>query len=237
MTALVRGELIKAVTTRTILGYAAIAVALSIIWVLVATLSADVVGVADKRGVIAGGPIVLLLFGIVGGAGEYRHRTAAPAALAATDRVRLTIARVNAYGISALAIGLVTVTVTLAIGVPLVSGEPGPGLEAVDITVIAAGTLAAAALSAMMGVAVGTLLRNQVAGVVGALILAFVVQPLIPQIDRTVGDFTPIGAGLAAAGNGDAATLAPGWATLVLAGWTMAFAVGAALVERRRDVA
>src|SRR3712207_2153898 len=88
MTALVRGELIKATTTRTMLGYALTAIALSIIAVLVVTQTEDLVSVSQKEAALSGGPIVLLLFGIVGAAGEYRHRTAAPAALVSPGRGR-----------------------------------------------------------------------------------------------------------------------------------------------------
>ena len=237
MTALLHGELIKARTTRTMLGYAALAFVVSVIFVLAETLSGDLASLADKETAIAGGPFFVLLFGIVGAAGEYRHRTAAPAALVARDRTRLLIARAGAYGVAGLAIGLMMVTATFAVGLPLIAGEPGPGLQTATVIGIAAGSLAAAALLTIMGVAVGTLLRNQVAGIVGALVLAFMVQPLIPMIDETAADFTPMGAAYKLAGVGDGASLAPGWALLVLLGWTLTLLGAAVVAERRRDLA
>lgn len=237
MTALLHGELIKARTTRTMLGYAAIAFVVSMIFVLVTTLTGDLASLADKENAIAGGPLLLLLFGIVGAAGEYRHRTAAPAALVARDRTRLLIARAGAYGLAGLAIGVMMVTATFAVGLPLIAGEPGPGLQTAVVIAIAAGSLAAAALSTIIGVAVGTLLRNQIAGIVGALVVALMLQPLIPMIDETAADFTPIAAADRLAGIGDAASLAPGWALLVLLGWTLALLGGAVIAERRRDLA
>ena len=237
MTALLHGELIKARTTRTMLGYAALAFVVSMIFVLVTTLSGDLASLADKENTIAGEPLLLLLFGIVGAAGEYRHRTAAPAALVARDRTRLLIARAGAYGVAGLAIGLMMVTATFAVGLPLIAGEPGPGLQTATVIGIAAGSLAAAALSTIMGAAVGTLLRNQIAGVVGALVLAQMVQPLISSIDKSAADFTPIGAAYKLASIGDAASLAPGWALLVLLGWTLTLLVAAVFAERRRDLA
>lgn len=237
MTALLHGELIKARTTRTMLGYAAITFAVSILFVLEATLTGDLTSLADKENAIAGGPLLLLLFGIVGAAGEYRHRTIAPAALVARDRTRLLFARAGAYGLAGLAIGLMMVTATFAVGLPLIAGEPGPGLQTAGVIAIAAGSLAAAALSTMIGVAVGTLLRNQIAGIVGALLLAFMVQPLIPKIDETAADVTPFAAADRLAGIGDAASLAPGWALLVLLGWTLTLLGAAVVAERRRDLA
>src|SRR5918995_2940107 len=101
MSALMRGELIKTVTTRTLFGYAVIGVALAIANVLILTLSEDLVTVADKQEAIAGLPILLILFGLVGAAGEYRHRTAAPAALTAgRGGGRLLVARAGAYAVT-----------------------------------------------------------------------------------------------------------------------------------------
>ena len=72
---------------------------------------------------------------------------------------------------------------------------------------IAAGSLATAALSTIMGAAVGTLLE-QVTAVVGAPVLDFIVQPLIPAIDETAADFTPVGAASGLAGQ-SGSNLAP----------------------------
>ena len=120
-------------TTRTLFGYAAIGVALAAGNVLILTLSEDLVTVADKQEAIAGLPIMLVLFGLVGAAGEYRHRTAAPAALTAgRGRGRLLLARAGAYAVAGLAVGALTAAVSLALGLPLLGGEPGPGVGAGD---------------------------------------------------------------------------------------------------------
>ena len=156
MTALLTGELIKTVTTRTLFGFAAIGVALAVGNVLILTLSEDLVTVADKQEAIAGLPIMLLLFGLVGAAGEYRHRTAAPAALAAgRGRARLLLSRAGAYAVVGLVIGALTAAVSLALGLPLLGSEPGPGVSYGEIASVAAGSIIGAALSAIMGIATG----------------------------------------------------------------------------------
>jgi ABC-2 type transport system permease protein len=238
MTALIRGELIKTVTTRTLVGFAAIGVALAIANVLIVTLSGDLVTVADKQEAIAGLPIMVVLFGLVGAAGEYRHRTAAPAALAAGGgRGRLLLARAGAYALTGTAVGVLTVAFSLALGLPLLGSEAGPGLGAGDVAVVAGGSVIAAALCAITGVAVGVLVRNQVVGVVGALILAFVVTPLLYNLDATVVEFTPFGAAMVLAGDPTVDTLSAGGAGLVLAAWTVLLVIGAIAAERRRDLA
>jgi ABC-2 type transport system permease protein len=239
MTALLRGELIKTVTTRTLFGYAALGVALAIANVLIMTLSKDLVTVADKQEAIAGLPMLLILFGLVGAAGEYRHRTAAPAALAAGgSRGRLLLARAGAYAVTGLALGALTSAASLALGLPLLSGEGGLGLVSGKIAAVATGSVIGAGLCAIMGVAAGALVRNQVAGVVGALILMFVAMPLLNVADETAAELSPFGAAVVLAGDpAVGGTLSWGMAGLVLAAWTVPLLGAAIAVERRRDLA
>jgi hypothetical protein len=240
MTALIRGELIKTVTTRTLLGYALTGAALALVnAVIVTQFSGDLDTASDKREAITGLPVVVLLFGLVGAAGEYRHRTAASAALAAgRDRALVLLARAGAYALTGLAIGALMVAVALVVGLPLLAAHDGPGVGAHDVALVAGGSLIAAALSGIMGAAAGALVRNQVAGVVGALILAFVVGPLIATIDKTAVAFTPFGAAFALAGDPQAAgTLSWAGAAVVLVAWTLPLLIAAILAERRRDLA
>jgi ABC-2 type transport system permease protein len=238
MTALIKGELIKALSTRTLLGYALTGVALAIANVVIVTqFSGDLDTVSDKQEAIAGLPIVVLLLGLVGATGEYRHRTAAPAVLAAGRDRALLLARAGAYALTGLAVGALMVAVTLLLGLPLLAAHPGAGLGAHDVALVAAGSLSAAALSAIIGIAVGAVVRNQVAAVVGALILALVVSPLIAVIDETAVEFTPFGAAFALAGDPQAGTLSRGGDALLLVAWTMLLLVAAIVTERRRDLA
>jgi ABC-2 type transport system permease protein len=238
MNALLRGELIKTVTTRTLFGYAALGMALVIANVLLTTLSEDLRTVPDKQEAIAGLPMLLILFGLVGAAGEYRHRTAAPAALAAGGRRRrLLLARAGAYAVTGLVLGALTTAVSLALGLPLLNGEPGPGLGSGEIAAVAAGTVLGAGLCAIIGVAAGALVRSQVAGVVGTLLVGFVATPLLVIADETAAELSPFGAAAVLAGDPTGDTLSWGGAGLVLAAWTLPLLIAAILAERRRDLA
>ena len=237
MTALITGELIKTVTTRTLFGYAVIGVALAVGNVLILTLSEDLVTVADKQEAIAGLPVMLLLFGLVGTAGEYRHQTAAPAVLAAgRGRAQVLLARAGAYALVGLAVGALTAAVSLALGLPLLGNEPGPGVGSGEITSVVTGSSVGAALCAIMGVAAGALVRNQVVGVVGALILMFVVTPLLNIVNETALEYSPFGAAVALAGD-PGASVSWGGAALLVAAWTAGVLVAAILAEQRRDLA
>jgi ABC-2 type transport system permease protein len=239
MTALIRGEIIKATTTRTILAYAALAAVLAVAQVLVTILatSSDLTAPADKKEAIAGLPLLLLLLGIVGAAGEYRHRTVAPAVLVpGRDGGVMLLARAGAYAVTGVAVAALTTVITLAVGLPLLAGESGPSLRAVDVALVAGGSLLAAAFSASFGVALGALIRNQVVAVTGTLVVIFVVLPLVQALSGTVLDLTPFGAAQGVAG-ATLTTLSWGEAGLVLVGWTLLALIAAIVVERRRDIA
>jgi hypothetical protein len=179
---------------------------------------------------------VLLLFGVVGAGAEYRHRTLAPALLVAPGRGRLLGARVVAYGLAALGIGLLMTVVAFAIGLPLLAGRPGPDLGASDYLRAGGGGLLALVLSTMLGVGVGTLVGKQVPAVIGAMIWLFILEPLTGLIGH-VSKFATGQTASAIGGDTGGDQLPWGGASLVLLGWTAAFVLAAALVDRRRDVA
>ena len=238
MIALLKGELIKATTTRTVFAYAALGIAVTIANALIVTLAHDLDTAADKRGAIAGVPMLLMLFGVVGAAGEYRHRTAAPAVLATGGRRgHLLLARAAAYALTGLVIGALTAAVSLGLGLPLLSAEPGPALGSGTIIAVATGSIVGAALCGTIGVAAGALVRNQVAGVVGALLLMFIGTPLLLALSETAAAVTPFGAAVAFAGDPAADRLSWSEGGLVLAAWAVPLVIAAAVVERRRDLA
>jgi ABC-2 type transport system permease protein len=238
LSALLRGELIKVRTTRTALGFATASVLLVVAYVLVSLLAGDPTTVSEKRDALNVGGVLsvpLLIFGIVGATGEYRHRTLAPAALIAPDRTRLTLARLLAYLLTAIAVGVAMVVVALVIGLPLLSSQLGPDLAGEDYRRVIGGGLIVASLTAALGVGVGVLVRNQVAGVVGALIWLFILSPLLGLIDEGLPNYTTLpAAGVAGGSQGDG--LSWGGAVAVLVVWALVFNVLGLLAEKRRDI-
>jgi ABC-2 type transport system permease protein len=238
MIALLRGEMVKVRTTRTALGFAGAAVLLVLAFVLITILAGDPTTQQEKRDAFnVGGAlsIPLLLFGIVGATGEFRHRTLAPAVLISPHRGRLTLARLLAYVFTAVLTGVAMVAVALIVGLPLLSGQPGPGLESNDFATVIAGGIIAATLCCALGVGIGVLIRNQVAGVVGALVWLFILEPLIPLIDDVLAKGSILGA---AATLGGASVDEVSWAgaLLVLGVWAGVFVAAGLLVDARRDV-
>ena len=238
MNRLLAGELIKVRTTRTALGFGIAALLLALLAVLSVSLAGDPVTIRDKRGAIGFGSVisaVLLIYGVVGATGEFRHRTLAPAVLIAPDRFRLVVARTVAYALTAGVLGIAVGALVFLVGLLLLAGERGPDLDAMDCVGVFAGGVLATVLCAALGVGVGTLVRNQVAAVVGLLVWLFVGEPLVSVIDGDLVQYTiSTSAGaLGQGGNGDASMLS---AALVLSAWAATAGVIGALVDRRRDV-
>jgi hypothetical protein len=240
MMGLIRGEAIKLRSTRTALGFASAILLLVLAAVLLSILAGDPRTVGDKREALAFGSVVslpLAIFGLVGATGEYRHHTLAPALLVAPGPIRLLLARTVAYAATGALIALAMLVLTLALGIPLLAGAQGPDLATSDYLRLGAGGVAGAALSAAVGVGIGTLVRNQVAAVVGFVVYLFIAEPLVSLLSDTVAKFSLGQVQTAvAAGQGDD-LLAWGVALLVLLAWAgVAIAVGAA-ADARRDVA
>jgi ABC-2 type transport system permease protein len=237
--ALIHGELIKVRTTRTALGFAVTILGLTLLWVLLSILTGDPTTLEDKRTAINVAPlplaIPLLLFGVVGATGEYRHRTLAPAVLIAPDRVRLTLARLIAYLLTALAIAVVIVALTLLIALALLSSTSGPDLGGDDYQRMIFGTLIASVLSVALGVGVGLLIKNQVAAVIGTLVWIMIGVQLIQLIDDDLPNYTTPPATVALGGSLDNEV---SWSQglIVMLAWAGVFLVAGLLVERRRDV-
>ncbi len=240
MSRLIRGELLKIVSTRTAVAFAVASIALTAANVVIVALASGTLDeVGEKEEALSGMPILLLVLGAVGAAGEFRHRTAAPAALASgASREGLLAARATAYAVAGLIIGLLMVAVSLGFGLPLLGRQPGPGLTAQEVTGVAAGLLGSSALATMIGVAVGALVRNQILAAVGALILTFVVNPLLDLTRAGTSDYTPFGAVavLTRMVHGSAHLSLPA-AAVVLGAWTAGLLAAALVGERRRDLA
>jgi hypothetical protein len=237
MTRLIAGELIKVRTTRTALGFGVASVLLVLALVLISTLAGDPTTVEEKRDAMNVGGVLsvpLLIFGIVGATGEYRHRTIAPAVLIAPGRGRLTVARLIAYMLTALAVGVAMLVVALALGLPLTSG--GETLAVKDFATIVGGGLIVAVLTTALGVGVGVLVRNQVAGVVGALIWLFILSPALQLIDEDLPTYTTLPAAGVAGGSQSDMSLSWTKAVIVLVVWAAVFFTAGLLLERRRDV-
>jgi hypothetical protein len=137
--------------------------------------------------------------------------------------------------LTGLLFGAAMVIVAFAVGLPLSGG--GEDLTGGDLLGLAGGGLLVAVLTVALGVGVGVLVRNQVAGVVGALIWLFILSPVLGLIDESLPNYTTLPAAGVVGGSHDSGDgLSVGTGIVVLVAWAVVFFAVALLVERRRDV-
>jgi len=243
VSALLRAELLKLRTTRTFVALVGIALSLSLlVVVLTATLSSNL-NDHDVRTLFTADftSLFILLLGVIGMAGEWRHRTITGTVLAAPDRLRLLVAKTLAYAVAGVVLSLVVTVTIMAVGTLILSAEGETTVGVGDLADVLWRNLTVAALLGALGVGIGGLVRNQVVAMVGVLILAFVLEPAVFALAPSVGRFGPTSGApngiLGTQGfdeNGD--LLAPGVALLVMLAWVGGTFAAAAALLRHRDL-
>lgn len=242
MSALLRAELLKLRTTRTFVAFVASALALSLLVVVLVVLLSDFLSKEDARDLFTAdfSALFILLLGVMGMAGEWRHRTITSAVLAAPHRIRLLAAKTIAYALAGAVLSLIVTLTIMVVGSLMMSAKHDLTMDAGDLADVLWRNLALAALLGALGVGIGGLLRNQVVGIVGVLVLSLMVEPTILALEPEVGRFGPTSG--APNGiqdidfDGDDNVLEPLAALAVMLGWIGAFFAAAGALLRHRDL-
>jgi ABC-2 type transport system permease protein len=243
---LVAAEVLKLRTTRTFWGITLAALGLI---ALVTTLTLalghhspgrDVRNVLSNAGIIG---LFVLLLGVIGMTGEYRHGTVTSTFLAAPIRSRVILAKAVAYFVAGAVIGVAATALNIGIVlIWLAVGGDHTGLSSGDIALIALGSIGYAGLAAGLGLGIGGLLRNQIAAVCVLVALVFIVDPVISGLVAAYGKWSVTGLGVAMSGGtssdggGPQDLFAAGVAALVLLGYVALACLAASAVTARRDV-
>ncbi|MDX6682639.1 MAG: type transport system permease protein, partial [Solirubrobacteraceae bacterium] len=173
MRALLAAELLKLRTTRTFVALVGVALGLSLLLLVLTTLLQDRFQEKDLRLLFAGDftGLFILLLGVMGIAGEWRHRTITSSVLAAPDRLRLLAAKLISYAVAGAALSLIVTVTIMAVGTIILSLRDKPTLDVVPLLDVLWRNLVGAAYLGAIGVCIGALLRNQVAALVGVLVV------------------------------------------------------------------
>ena len=245
MSPLLQAELLKLRTTRTFVALVGAALALSLlVVVLVSLLSGDFTSdevrdlfTADFTG------LFIILLGVIGMAGEWRHRTITSTVLAAPDRIRLLTAKMLAYAAAGALLSLIVTLTIMLVGTLILSARGEETAVLSDLLDVLWRNLLVAALVGALGVGIGAVIRNQVVAIVGVLFVAFVLEPTLIGLVPDYGRFGPTqgapGGIIEAAGFGGEDTdflLAPAVAVLVMLGWIGVFFAAAAARLRGGDL-
>jgi len=245
VSALLRAELLKLRTTRTFAALVGSAVVLSLVVVVLTGLLTKRFDADDTRGLFSFDftGLFILLLGVIGMAGEWRHRTITGTVLAAPDRLRLLTAKMLAYAAAGALLSLIVQLAMFLVGTIILSARGFDTASVSTLLDVLWRNLVVAALYGALGVGIGALLRNQVVAIVGVLLISLILEPLLYGLVAEVGRFLPT----AGAPGGvldinpvgeyqDPDLLAPGVAVLVMLGWIALFYVAAGVRLKRRDL-
>lgn len=184
------------------------------------------------------GGLLALIVGILGMTTEFRHQTITATFLATPRRGRVLAPKLGAHGLVGFGYGAVAVGLSLLIAPPLLALRDAAAVPAGEIAAILGGALLGTTLYGVLGVAVGSLVRNQIAAIVGALVWVLLVEGLLVAFLPEVGRWLPGGAAnamlQAEALRGE--LLPPLGGAAVMLGYTVVFSLLAARVTLRADV-
>lgn len=151
--------------------------------------------------------LLAALLGVTISTGEFRHATATLTYLATPVRGRVLAAKAVAAACAGALFGLVAAVIATGVGLGFAAARGDHGahgarfaLSAGTLAAHAAGAVLGAALLAALGVGLGSLVRSQLAGVVGVFVWALIVESLIGGIFTSVRPYLPYTAAATLAG-------------------------------------
>jgi len=242
---LVRAELRKLTTTKLPWGFLAVLVVLAgldgavVIWGTDFDGSKTFISTAEDQASLmafaANAMIGTSLFGAIAVAREYGHNTVVPTFLTSPRRYRAVLAQLTAVMLAGGLLGL--------IGESLVIGAVAGTLPFTDYGfLVSAGATAqlllastcAGAVGAGLGAGIGTVIRNLGGAVTTAVVVLFILPPLLVQLINDAASWIPDTLTRVVAGVDDQVGVPA--ALAVLAGWAIVPALLGLLAVQRRDV-
>jgi ABC-2 type transport system permease protein len=237
---LLRAELLKLRTTRTFFALVASAVGLSLLIVVLITTIDEGFDAQDARDLLTidASSLFILLLGAIGITGEWRHRTITSSLLAAPDRTRFLVAKLVAYAAAGAVLSVVVTLAVALVSTGILSARDEPTVAFGDFVDVLWRNALVAALLGALGVAVGSLVRNQAGAIVLLLVMAFVIEPTVIGLEPDVGAWLPVNGAPAGINEppDSEELLSPGIAVLAELGWIAALGAIGALLLRRRDL-
>jgi hypothetical protein len=205
VTALVHAELIKLRSTR--MTAMLLAATLGLVMLTIATNVPGVFGgtgllsLNDPRlfaivvGVGFGVPqMMMALLGVLAFTQEFRYGTASSTYLSEPRRTRVLVAKWLSLGLASVVITIVTLAVSVPFGIALIRSQGGEVIVGAQLWQTVSAAFAVMTAYGVIGVALGALVRNQIAGVVGLLVWMLAVEQIVIPVLPVVGRWMPWGA-------------------------------------------
>ena len=197
---------------------------------------------ADAVGSSFGVPqLLMVLFGTLAFTQEFRYGTVTSTYLGEPRRTRVLVAKWMSLALASVVITTATLALSVAFGIALIRSRDGDVTVAGHFWGVVASGFVVMAAYGVIGVAVGALVRNQIAAVVGVLVWMTAVEYTVIPAFPAIGRWMPLGATSALFQLGpsmglDGKLLSASVAGLVLAGYTAAAVVLALLITPKLDV-
>ncbi len=238
-------ETLKLRTTRTSAGLGAALAGIITLAAVVHVLGFDrelLVGAAEQRRILSDiGVTMGLTFAALSGAlaitGEHRHGTLRSTVLKQPGRVAVLRAKAATQAAAGALIGAAAAGYATALTAVFLSARDlHLALDVVEVGRLVAGTAAGGAACALVGLAIGTMVRNQVPVVVGIPVWTLFIESLLRAGLPSVGRFVPGSLGRAIAAPGDGVLASAPVAAAVLAAVAAALLGAAGAAFARRDI-
>jgi ABC-type transport system involved in multi-copper enzyme maturation permease subunit len=188
----------------------------------------------------------VLVAGVIGMTGEFRHMTITSTFLMAPRRSPVLVAKAITYALVGIAAALVTFLAVLVAAVAVLAPFDHAPITVDAALSVLAGAAIGMALYGILGICVGSLITNQVAAIVTTLLAVLLVEPLVGVAFPAVSPWLPSGALNAAmnvglrsemSGSFAEADLLPVWGGIaLLLGYSVVLAAVASGTALRRDI-
>jgi ABC-2 type transport system permease protein len=185
---LVRAELLKLRTTRMIYGFLGALLVIIAIIVVVSVIEPSAVDLAREEdqasvfGAAATGIIFILLLGVMVMSGEFRHGTITQTLLITPNRWKVLAAKLAAAAIAGFVIGVVAEAFTFILFAPLLELKGVDMIFGDEARSLVIGSILATTLWGPLGVAVGSMMRNQVAAIIVVFATLLIVEPIVSGV-------------------------------------------------------
>jgi hypothetical protein len=238
MTRLIRTEWLKLATTR---GPWAVITGVIALTALITPFAMADIGqgsaskAADAREALAIGPgflsaLMLLLIGALAAAGEFHHRSIVSTYLITPRRGRVLAAKLIAHATLGAVVSAIGVAISFPIVLLMAQGQDLTVASNGHLAGVALAMVAVGALSALCGVAAGSILRHQTATIVVILVWTLLVEKLFGGFFPPVLPFGAIMAAVGLAGDDGPSILA---SLALLSAWAGVFTLAATRVVKR----
>lgn len=242
---LVRSQLRNLTTTRMPFAFGAVLVLLATVNGIAVIAGTDMDGsktfistAADQQSLVAFAANALMLaalFGATAAAREYAHNTVIATYLITPRRPRALLSQFTAIAAAGAVLGVAGTAFTVAaVGVTLPFTDYGFLMSIANVLQVVGVAAWSGAAGAILGAAIGTLVRNTGGAVTVTVVALVIAPPVVVQLANEAAAWVPMTLAMVASGNpGDTGPLT---SLVAITGWALLPAAAALVAVQRRDV-